>query len=79
VSLYLLDTNMVSFTLSGRSAAARARLVKLTAKLAAQGHSQHLRCDGRGTAVWAGQVAQLRSAAGSGTVSRRVRRLSVGQ
>lgn len=36
MSLYLLDTNMVRFTLSGRSAAARARLVKLTAKLSAQ-------------------------------------------
>ena len=36
MSLYLLDTNMVRFILSGRSAAARARLVKLTAKLAAQ-------------------------------------------
>jgi tRNA(fMet)-specific endonuclease VapC len=32
VSLYLLDTNMVSFILSGRSSAARARIAKLAAE-----------------------------------------------
>ncbi len=32
MSLYLLDTNMVSFTLSGSSAAARARIAKLAAQ-----------------------------------------------